>query len=428
MKCEKCGADLNKNANFCRVCGAQVLSNSLNSHSKTKDLSNSLNEENIVVEEVNKNSVDVSKSSDEIKKILDEMTSSEKKNEEPTMSIPTDLIDKYCKNKKINKDIEKNDDSTLKNESVESVINESKKDVELSTNSIETEEIEVNTTENIEKKELTDEKNLINEKVNVETLNELKILDDDRNLEEKIDTVKFDSKVIESDKEHSKIKEEKNSIEDKKIEKVHYGRKFLIFFIIMVCLCFIAYLVYVLYGSRTELEKVDKEKTILQEEISNLKNNSFSNDNSTDGVIFNGYKFSSVSGNYSVMNDSLILDFNNVTYSIKINNKINFESLKNSKEQYIKQLVHDGYKILSYGNKHVNENDYYVFAVADTKSNKMLVAYSQLDESSVIAFVIKNKENSIDYNLLNQANSIISSVSKNISSNSNDLNVFIEKN
>ena len=121
------------------------------------------------------------------------------------------------------------------------------------------------------------------------------------------------------------------------------------------------------------------------------------------------------------------MNFNNYTYSIKINKNVSFDTLKANKDIYMKQLLGEGYKILSYGNKHVDENDYYVFAVSNQKSNKYLVAYAKLDESSVIAFVISNKNNDIDYSSLNKSNLIISSISKDVSSKTENLNVFVEK-
>ena len=436
MKCEKCGAELNKNANFCRVCGSQVSSTTLeNNHSdmpSEKDVStNEKKQLSSTEEKLVKDEIVVSDSSNEIKKILDEMTIDKKSIDEPTTAIPTELINKYCKNNI--SEVKESSKPTLDNKEHE-VKEELKNDVsKLEKNDVK-EEVELKKNDAVaimKKEEVTD--------INVVTKNEEKPLNSPK------EELKKDSKKIELKQSNINLEEKKeykakvlnereNNTEEivfanksKKSEKVHYGRNFLIFFIILICLCAICYLVYVLYGSRNELEKIDKEKLSLQEEILTLKSTNNFNNEQIDGVIFNGYKFSSITNNYIIENDSLILNVNNFTYSIKINKNINFETIKNKKDAYIQQLIGDGYKIISYGNKHIEDNDYYVIVVSNNKSNKFLVAYTRLDENCVIAFVISNKDNTIDYASLNKSNAIISSISKNIANDTEDLNVFVEK-
>jgi len=430
MKCEKCGADLNKSANFCRVCGSQVNNTFENSHSEK---SSSLVEASEKVEHTSNNSdknvkkeIVCTDSSNEIKKILDEMSIDKKKVDEPTTAIPTELINKYCKS----------DNKQNKNISNSSVINSelaAAKDIlhkelnNISDNSISEQISKIKPAEVLVEKEKNNfvensniDTNIINEKVNDEK-NNLNSMDKKNNMNNETSKNNNINKL-----ECIKIIDEKQKNFEKN-EKVCYGRKFLIFFIIFICISAICYLVYVLYGSRNELEKIDKEKISLQEEILNLKTNSYSNSSLTDGIIFNGYKFSSITSDYSVEDDSLILNFNNYIYSIKINKNVSFDDLKANKDIYMKQLLGEGYKILSYGNKHVDENDYYVFVVSNKKSNKYLVAYAKLDENSVIAFVISNKNNEIDYSSLSKSNIILSSISKNVSNDTENLNVFVEK-
>ena len=439
MKCEKCGADLNKSANFCRVCGSQVNNNAFeNSHSDKSSLlaDSSDKSENISNNNDNntKNENVFSDNSNEIKKMLDEMSIDKKKIDEPTTAIPTELINKYSKG-----DIEQK-----KNVSSSSAINselaDAKKLLAKELNNISSESSaskdinKISTSDELAKKEKNDlVKNLcddVNKKINSENnskeKNNLNLSDKKIIYNEEI-SINKEIKNFVNDEIISEKNKEESFEKNKKSEKVCYGRNFFIFFIILICVSAICYLIYVLYGSRNELEKIDKEKLSLQEEILNLKTNSFSNSSQTDGVIFNGYKFSSISNDYSIENDSLILNFNNYTYSIKINKNVSFDTLKANKDIYMKQLLGEGYKILSYGNKHVDENDYYVFAVSNQKSNKYLVAYAKLDESSVIAFVISNKNNDIDYSSLNKSNLIISSISKDVSSKTENLNVFVEK-
>lgn len=428
MKCKKCGTILNNGANFCRVCGLQVDSN--NDHSgNISEKDSSAKFEETKIEKIpnlkTKNLVDGVNSS-EIKKIFNEMKNDEQLSGEPTMAIPTDLINKYCK--------KKNDNSFMSDKLNES--NNDKKDEVISN---------VNLLSAGEEKSLS-EINLSN--MNNSFLEEKKSNDSNLNKKSFVETKNFKKKndilsavELEEDKsvnhttnetsnksydEKDKAKSEEN-YNYKNDENKHYGRNFLVFFIILVCVCAIGYLIYVLSNSQNELEKMNREKVSLQEEINSIKNNSSNNENGTSGVIFHGYKFSTITSNYTISNDSLVINLNNSNYIIKINNNLDFDSLKNKKDLYRQQLVNDGYNILSYGNKHIDEIDYYVFAVSNKNQEKKLIAYSKLDESSVIAFIISNSDNTINYELLNNTNLIISSISKSAANDVQDLDIFIEK-
>lgn len=445
MKCSKCGTELSKSANFCRVCGSQINSESINENHST--IQKSDNSENLKKELINDSSNEKLSSSKEIKKILDEMSSEETKSDEPTMAIPSELINKYCKKKKEETDIivEKTENVI---ENTETELNHDSKAVEKNN---ESSSDTIKTTPKVPNDNIKNENSSDTNEKNNQELQQMNNKDEIKNNinDSNINDISNDNKIelnIEKNNEiiTKKISEAEtfNNIKDVDLEKKdnelifgevssndkkNYGKNFFIFFIILVCLCSICYLVYVLYSSRNELEKIGNEKNTLQEEINNIKNNTLSENQSTNGVIFNGYKFSTITDNYSIVDDSLVLKRNNSTYAIKINKNISFESIKLKKETYRQQLINDGYNILSYGNKHIDNNDYYVFVVRDKKMKKYLIAYSKLDDESVIAFIISNNDNNVDYNLLSQANIIISSVSKTINDSSNDLKVFIEK-
>ena len=426
MKCKKCGATLSDNANFCRVCGSQI-SNDIDelNHTSIQD-----NNELIVSKE---NLSEKSVSSTEIKKILEEMSNDEKKSSEPTVTIPINLIKKYCKSN------EKKDED--KNDKVDLSINEKSLDdvncpVYDETKSISDEIEKKETVDNLETKssiENNDNKSIIKEKKDVIVKEELKI---ENNAEENIQNVNSESsyeKIEEDDININKMEDKKIELDDETLNddnistSKNYGRTFFVFFIIMICLSAIGYLVYVLYGSRNELEKIGKENVLLQEEVNNLKNNNLDSNQMVNGVIFNGYKFSSIKDNYVISNDSLILTINNTSYTIKINDKINYDDLKDKKDAYKHQLISEGYKVLSYGNKHIENNDYYVFSVSDKDNKKYLIAYSKLSEKTVIAFIIHSNDNNTSYDLLSTTNVILSSITKSTNDVSNDLNIFIEK-
>jgi hypothetical protein len=401
-------------------------------HSSNKNSSES---DDLKKEIITNSSDEKISSSNEIKKILDEMTLEEKKNDETTMTIPTDLINKYCK--KNNNDIEKNvsNNSSEKKENEESKKNDV---IEYSKTINEKCESEIKSeSEKLETKNLNlenSQKNIANEQ-NVVDLNSVKSNEDNAEKNDIVENSKNDKKNQEKNESikheiSEKKSEEKNELIFGDIsdnDKKHYGRYFLVFFLILIFLCIIGYLLYVLYSSRNELDKIGNEKNILQEEINNIKNNASTDNQTANGVVFNGYKFSSITNDYSIVDDSLVLKRNDKIYKIQINKNINFESVKSKKETYKQQLISEGYKILSYGNKHVDGNDYYVFIVSDKSMKKYLVAYSKLDNESVIAFIISSNNNNIDYDILSQTNLILSSISKTINDSSNDLKVFIEK-
>jgi len=442
MKCEKCGAELNKAANFCRVCGNQINLDTLKK-SHSSNLNNSetgaLKKELVAISPTEKTS-----SSNEIKKILDEMTIEEKKLDEPTVTIPTELVNKYCKNKDIVfkstvedsaiENIEEKEEQQTDNEKLlelkntEESINDKDEDKIISDDvKIDNEKLEKEISKKIESNEQVSNEVNIEENYNekLENHDEINELNNTKKFIENHDDMEL--KKSNSIKQNVDLNKELIFGDVSSNDKKHYGRNFLVFFIIVVCLCVIGYLLYVLYSSRNELEKIGKEKNILQDEINNIKNNTSSSNHSASGVIFNGYKFSSIISDYSIVDDYLVLKRNDKTYRIQINKSINFESIKTKKDVYRQQLINEGYSILSYGNKHVEENDYYVFIVSDKSMKKYLIAYSKLDNESVIAFIISSNDNNIDYDLLSQTNLIISSISKNIIESSNDLKVFVEK-
>ena len=445
MKCVKCGTEVSKNAKFCRTCGAplELQKNVENTSTENATQVSVTNELDKKIDNTNELFFGHSNSSKKIEEILNEMSPEEKNPDEATMLIPSDLIKKYSKNNSEVKVEEKNVEETLvkpegtkveetkveehKQEVKEEVKTEAKEDKNDLSKLFSEKKEEVK-----ENKEIKQEEPIKDEKV-VTPVEKPK--DDipekvNKPVEEKKEETKKEQPIEKKEtkteiKEVETIDEEFESESDSK--KPHYGRTFFVFFIIFVFACAIGYLIFVLYTSRDELEKIDKENVDLKEQLTTIKKGTNSSEDSSNSVIYNGFKFQSDAENYKIEDNNLVLNIDDTTYVIKIKNSITYDSIKDKKEEYRLKLVNSGYIIKSYGNKHIDDRDYYVFEATDKAGKKYIIAYSSLDNQNVIAFVISNEKNNIDYNVLQRTNLIISSASKETTSATNDVDIFVEK-
>ena len=452
MKCIKCGTEVNKNAKFCRTCGAPIeLQNIVEDTSTATTQIDNKKDIEEKIENTDELFFGKTNSSKKIEEILNEMSPEEKTPDEATMLIPSDLIKKYVKNNPNEKNDNKVNDSIVsdnKEEKVEQKVDDEKTESKVEENKEDKNDLIKLFSDKEEEKQdksietSNEEKKDDNKKEEENELN--KIEEEKKELEEKQKAIekKQDEINIKEDLKKENVKNEvakekivndklEEKIEDEEIEiktqKPHYGKNFFVFFIIFVCICAIGYLVYVLYTSRDELEKIDKENIDLKEQLTTIKAGKETKTDSTNYIVYNGYKFSSENMNYSIEDNSLVLKMDSTTYMIKINNSVKYDSIKDKKEEYKNKIINSGYILKSYGNKHVDNRDYYVFETTDKSGKKYIIAYSELDAQSVVAFIISNDKNNLDYNILQNTNLIINSATKDSESKNNNYDIFVEK-
>lgn len=458
MKCVKCGNELSDDANFCRKCGEPVKREEspksldltdnidvskvkLDTKQETyqdddtieirpsKDLSNKELSAMMELTHYTSNSKEEKNdneshetseqsSSDKIKKILEELEPEESSSkgidelDEPTVLIPKDLISSYEKNKaKIEENYKLEETKISKPEiSVEKETKEEVKEIPSKEISQPVEEV-VNQIKDTETKPAP-----VEEKVELPK-------------EDKPEP-KEETKKIELDKD----KEEINvSLEDdyqpKQNKSSHVGTWiFGILFILAVAFCI--YLWVVLNESNKQYKKIKNEKEVLEQQVENKDTDNQSSEKvettkDDNYVTFDGYKFSlSNVNNYNISNDNLVLNYKDSVVVANIDTDTKYSEVKLSKESYRKLLVSNEYTVNSYGTKVIDEREYVVYQVTDSENKKSLVAYTNLDETSTIAFIISNTDNTVDYDSLDITNKLLSSVEEDNSYKNYDLDMF----
>lgn len=485
MECIKCGKQLKDGANFCRFCGTQVK---VIEEEKKEEIveptsSNLIAEEKVennnVIEDEKKDAIEIRSeekvmdevtpastnidSSKKIREILAEMTPDESTNlcvesveeentnletveeiDEPTLKVPEELIRKYSKDGSLPKVESEEPTTEIKVEEVEIEKEEPTSTDNSGVNNLESEKEQNETVEKAnpldkiieQNEETSDIKAEQNETTNDSKLEEKKEIivstSEEEPKEEIVETIESEKEeIIKPDvelikeEEKTELKEEISNDEELPKKKRHSGVTFLII-ILIFALCAIGYLLYTVFNDKNELSKIDNENIKLQSEIDKLKNVSNNVTNPTDVVLFNGYQIKLLDNSeFSLVSDSLVIKTNDTTINTKINSDTKYSSIKYSKDTYKKLLTNSGYIVKSYGTKVVNTKEYVVYEVTDSKNNNYLVAYTTLADTDVIAFIISNNQNDINYNILEETNKIVAAAKEDSNNNTNDIELFI---
>lgn len=142
-------------------------------------------------------------------------------------------------------------------------------------------------------------------------------------------------------------------------------------------------------------------------------------------IEFNGYIFTlNDNTKYNISENNLVLNNTDYTVALSIKSDTKYTTIKYAKEDYKKSLESDNYEVQSYGTKVTDEVEYVVFELKDKDNNMYLVAYTKLTEDDTVAFILTNKSNTIDYDLLQETNKIIKNAKENTNNNEYNINLF----
>ena len=363
-----------------------------------------------------------------VNEMIDEM-------KEPTAIIPDNLINDYKKDIDGEKEETKTVPIEVSVEDSEDNIDNNDKETDNSSDSEKKdetveEEQQVKKEETMELIETSDEVKTENEEdeENSEDLDEIEkesiiSLEDDETqtldlVEEKEETEKFDEPLITKEETDEEFYEEGKS---------HKAVVFAILFILALACAGYLFFMYITshkqmndYKEKYEKlnntqEKVEPSKDKPEESKIQIKNN----------IEYNGYIFNIAEGTtYNITQNNLV--FNNEDYQVALSIKSDtkYTTIKYAKEDYKKNLESNDYEVQSYGTKVTDEVEYVVYELKDKNSNMYLVAYTKLNENDTIAFILSNKSNKIDYDLLKETNNIIKNSKENSNSNNYNINLF----
>lgn len=456
MKCSNCGKKLTGEENFCRICGTPVskdednsksiemtdnidiskinISNNENTIDDTVELENTGSQKSqelsAMMELSNKEeTVDIPKeekkekrgrkkkeknSSEKIKEILEEIKPEIENSEieidemkEPTSIIPENLIDEYKKENNIT-DVEKEDkEEDIKEESnVENSVEEVKEEVEEKEEEL-VDKIEENTDNKNSEDDVVDEKiiSIVDNKTMPIELSDQK-------------TQLYDEPIISSSTDD----------EDDFNFKQHSDAKgivFLVLFLIsLLSLCAVGFL---FFNTNNKLNKVTKDYDELKEKANSTDDTKpVSNEiTSNEFINYNGYTIN-LTDKYSFSNNKLIINKTNKTVEVVIRKDLKYTTVKYAKDDYKSNLSSDDINVQSYGTKVVDDREYVVYELENSDKKYYLVAYTKLSEDDTIGFIIKNEENTIDYDELDNINKFISNIKEHSLNEENDINLFVK--
>ena len=195
--------------------------------------------------------------------------------------------------------------------------------------------------------------------------------------------------------------------------------------LIILLLASIAWLVYYWLITEDNAKKIDKledNKEELNVKINSLENELKAKETEKKTFIFNGYSMSL--NDYSIYNRSVVttVDGYNVKITIGLNQKYSTLSSSKTRTSTRNNYTKLGFKV-SQGIQSINNVNYVVYDLTDSKGNNYLVAYTALTTQDSIGFVISGQQK-VSYDVLQSLNTIISTTKKDTTYVVNNIEAF----
>lgn len=351
-----------------------------------------------------------------VEEVIDEM-------KEPTSIIPDDLIKEYKKKEESeeskeddNKDTEVKDE-TKEEENKETEVKEDTKD-EKDDNAEEVKE----TTDSAETKEVEQETEEAKDETKEEPFVEItETKEETEDLDKSIITID-DEKTVELDKDKTEafnkpiITLEESDEDEFNDVKSSSGIVFGILFFLALAGCGVLFYLYTC-ANKDMKDYKDKYNKLNKEPKTEEQSNNASNKQepkSNDTIEYNGYLIKNIDNTTnSIVENKLVFTGSKNTIAISIKSDTKYSTIKYAKDDYKTALESDNYEVQSYGTKVTDKVEYVVYELKDKQGNYYLVAYTKLTEDDTIAFILSNKGNTIDYDLLFETNKIVSSTKEN---------------
>ncbi len=171
----------------------------------------------------------------------------------------------------------------------------------------------------------------------------------------------------------------------------------------------------------SELKKENSKLTSIQEKNASEKET----DKSISLFNFDGYLIDN-DGDYSVEDGAYIFSKDDYTIQMSIDSTVKYQDISENLSNYKKYFTDLAYQVNSYGTKVVNSREFIVYELLDAEQNYILVSYAQISEEETVGFVVKFKDNKINYDSLSVLDDFIHTLNKSDQGLNNVLDIFME--
>ncbi len=320
------------------------------------------------------------------------------------------------------------DDKKLDTDNVEANSNDKNNDIVESSENPEKlqEEAEEMVSEDLATEELKDKPEADDTEITLDTISmpsveelfdeEKSSTEDDKNDEEEKEDSDDNSKISNLSSNETIMPSNKNKQSNNSLP---------IIVLIILLLASIAWLVYYWLITEDNAKKIDKledNKEELNVKINSLENELKAKETEKKTFIFNGYSMSL--NDYSIYNRSVVttVDGYNVKITIGLNQKYSTLSSSKTRTSTRNNYTKLGFKV-SQGIQSINNVNYVVYDLTDSKGNNYLVAYTALTTQDSIGFVISGQQK-VSYDVLQSLNTIISTTKKDTTYVVNNIEAF----